>query len=42
MYNPCIIVKIIIEVGIGIEKDYYKTQGTAEPVPGENNVASHV
>lgn len=42
VYNPCIIVKIIIEVDIGREKDYYKTQGTDEPVLWENTVAAHV
>lgn len=42
VYNPSIIVKIIIEIGVGIEKDNYKTQGTDEPVLEENNVASHV
>lgn len=34
VHNPCIIVKIIIEVSIGIEKDCYKIQGTDEPVLG--------
>lgn len=35
VYDPCI-VKIIIEVGIGIEKDNCKTQGADEAVLGQN------
>lgn len=42
VHNPCIIVKRIIEVGIGIKKDYYKRQWTDETVLRGNNVASRV
>lgn len=36
VYNPCSIVKIIFDVGVGIEKNSYKTQGTDEAVLGES------
>lgn len=38
--NPCIIVEIIVEIGVGAEKNYYNSHGIAEPVLREESIVA--